>query len=148
MLLDGMPVDAEFLYHYAVSEVDFIDILQSSAAGIYGAMGGNGIIAVYTKTRAPDPGEEERKGMISFFHRGYSPRREFFSPKYDIEDESHVKPDYRRTLHWEPTLTTNDRGNVEFSFFTSDESADYRVEIEVMIYSGIPVVREYFFSVE
>ncbi|HLF34490.1 MAG TPA: hypothetical protein VI583_09640, partial [Cyclobacteriaceae bacterium] len=141
-------VDADYMYYHPATDISFIDVLQTSNAGIYGAIGGNGVIAVYSKSRAARYPEEGRKGMIDFIYPGYSLRREFYSPKYDIVNEKQVKPDYRRTLFWEPTLTTNDQGNIRFSFYTSDESARYRIEVEGMAYNGIPVEKEYYFSVE
>ena len=87
-------------------------------------------------------------GMHNFVHPGYYRAREFYTPDYDTPDEKHVKPDFRRILYWNPSLTTDDSGNIDFSFFTSDEAAEYRVEIEGMSYSGIPLTYDYYFSVE
>jgi hypothetical protein len=148
IVLDGVPVDADYMYYHPSTDISFIDVVQTSNAGIYGAFGGNGVIAVYSKSRAARYPENVRKGMIDFIFTGYSMRREFYSPNYDIADEKHVKPDYRSTLYWEPTLTTNDQGNIRFSFYTSDETARYRIEVEGMAYNGIPVIKEHYFSVE
>ena len=86
--------------------------------------------------------------MLNFVHPGYYRAREFYAPDYGVPEEAHIKPDYRRTLYWNPSLTSNDLGNIDFSFYTSDEVAEYRVEIEGMTYNGIPVIKEYYFSVE
>jgi hypothetical protein len=148
LLLDGQRVESDFLYYFPASEIQFIDLLQANRAGIYGADAGAGVIAVFTRT-TPFPYEKEgRKGMHNFVHPGYYRAREFYSPVYSVPDESHAKPDYRRVLHWEPSLTTDDMGDIQFSFFTSDEEAEYRVEVEGMTYTGIPVTYDYFFSVE
>jgi len=147
-LLDGYPVEIDFLYYFPSSEIAFIDLLNTNRAAIYGSDGANGVIALYTRQEPTVPEEEERMGMINFIYAGYYRAREFYTPDYEVPEEKHIKPDFRRTLYWNPSLTTDDLGNIEFSFFTSDETGDYRAEIEGMTYSGIPFTRTYHFSVK
>lgn len=148
MLLDGVPVEINYMYFFPATEVDFIDVLKSGKAAIYGARGSNGVIAVYTRSGSGTQSQEGRMGVTNFIYPGYYMAREFYTPDYDIKDEKHIKPDYRRTLYWNPSLTTDKQGMITFSFFTSDETGEYRVNIEGMTYSGIPVVREYYFNVK
>ena len=148
ILLDGVPVESDFMYDYPSSEIAFIDILKTSATSMYGGITGNGVIAFYTKSQAVHYADEGRKGIINFVRNGYAIAREFYTPDYDTGESKLSRPDYRRTLYWNPSLTTNDHGDIQFSFYTSDETANYRVDVQGMTYSGIPVVREYYFSVE
>ena len=148
IMLDGIPVESDFMYNYPPNEIAFIDILTTSNSAIYGGYGGNGIIAFYSKTGSTVPEEEERKGIITFTHPGYYLAREFYTPDYDKKDESHARPDYRRTLYWNPSLTSDDKGDIKYSFFMSDEIGTFRVQIEGMTHSGIPVKRDYYFEVE
>ena len=148
LLLDGNTVESDFMYYFPSSEIAFIDLLNASKAAIYGSEAANGVIAFYTRQESTDRPERERMGMINYIHHGYYRAREFYTPDYDRPEEKHIKPDYRRTLYWNPSLTTDELGNIEFSFFTSDESATYRIEIEGMTYSGIPFTSEYYFTVE
>jgi len=148
ILLDGIEVESDYIYYFPPSEIAFIDVLSSGKAAIYGGKAGNGVIALYTRQEPVYIPDEGRQGIINFIHPGYYLAREFYSPNYDIPDEKHIKPDYRRILYWNPSLTTDDQGDINFSFYTSDEIAEYRVEIEGMTYSGIPITYEYYFTVE
>jgi hypothetical protein len=148
ILLDGQPINTDFMYYFPVSEIAFVDVLKSGKATLYGADPSQGVIAVYTRTEPIPFVEGGRMGMLNFVHPGYYRGREFPFPDYAVEDEKHIKPDYRRVLYWNPSLTTDDYGDLDFSFYTSDEAAEYRVEIEGMTYSGIPITYEYYFTVE
>ena len=148
MLLDGQEVTSDFLYYFPVTEVAFIDILSSVSASMYGAGSVNGAIAIYTREGPVTYASNERDWVLNFVHPGFYRAREFSFPNYGEPEEKHVKPDYRRILYWNPSLTTDDEGNIDFSFYTSDEEAEYRVEIEGMTYNGIPFTKDYYFSVK
>jgi hypothetical protein len=148
LFLDGLPVDNEFMYYFPASEIAFIDLLNANKATVLGSDAANGAIAFYTRQGPPRTIREERMGMINFSRKGYYRAREFYTPDYDAPEEKHAKPDFRRTLYWNPSLTTDNHGKIEFSFYTSDETAEYRVDIEGMTYNGIPFIHHYYFSVE
>jgi hypothetical protein len=147
ILLDGIEVESNYMFFFPPSEIAFIDVLKTSQAGMYGGRAGSGVIAFYTKMKSSDYSVGERMGIINFIYAGYYASREFYIPDYDVPEEKHIKPDFRRTLYWNPTLTTDALGNIEFSFFTSDETGQYRVEIEGTTYTGIPFTHTYYFSV-
>jgi|GEM_PF-68959 len=52
----------------------------------------------------------------------------FYSPKYTAKSPV-ADPDYRSTLCWEPSLTTNQSGEAKVSFYTSDVKSSYTVKI-------------------
>jgi hypothetical protein len=149
LLLDGLSVTSDFLYYFPVTEIAFIDVLSSVGASIYGERSANGAIAIYTRNEPSPYGVEEgRDWVLNFIHPGYHREREFYTPDYGQPEETHIKPDFRKILYWNPSLTTDNMGNVSFSFYTSDEVAEYRLELEGMTYDGIPVMKEYYFSVK
>jgi hypothetical protein len=147
LLLDGNRVESDFMYNFPASEIAFVDLLTGGQAAIYGSDAFNGVIAFYTRTES-EYTEEERMGILNFIYPGYYRAREFYAPDYEVPEEKHIKPDYRRTLYWNPSLTTDDQGVISFSFHTSDEVATYRVDVEGMTYSGIPFVHSYYFTVK
>lgn len=108
----------------------------------------NGAIAVYTRTAPSTFIADKRDWVLNFVYPGYYRAREFYTPDYGTPEDKHIKPDFRKVLYWAPSLTTDEEGNIEFSFYTSDEEAEYRVEVEGMTYDGVPVIEEYYFSVE
>jgi len=148
LMLDGQSVTSEFLYYFPTTEVAFIDVLSSTGAAIYGVGSMNGAIAIFTREGPAPNFNEERDWVLNFMHSGYYRARQFYYPNYGEPEEKHLKPDYRRILYWNPSLTTDNLGNINFSFYTSDEVAEYRVEIEGMTYNGIPITEKYYFSVE
>ena len=148
LMLDGIRVTSDALYYFPVSEVEFIDILSQNSAAIYGSGSMGGAIAVYTRQGQPIQYIEKRDLVLNFVYPGYYRAREFYTPDYSQPEEKHLKPDFRKVLYWNPSLTTDEMGDIEFSFYTSDEEAEYRVEIEGMTYDGVPVVKDYYFKVE
>jgi hypothetical protein len=148
IFLDGIEVTSDFMYYFPVSEIDFIDVLSSVGASIYGSGSMGGAIVAFTRERKPVYMTEEPDWVRNFKFPGYYRGREFYTPDYGTPEEKHIKPDFRRTLYWNPSLTTDNLGNIDFSFYSSDEQAKYRVEIEGMTYDGIPITREYYFTVE
>lgn len=147
LLLDGLSVSSDYLYYFPVTEIAYFDVLSSAQASIYGQGSMNGAIAVYTRNEPAAYEQESRDWVVNFRRPGYRRAREFYTPDYGIPEEKHLKPDYRKVLYWNPSLTTDEMGNISFSFYTSDEAAEYRVEIEGMTYEGEPVMQEYFFKV-
>lgn len=67
---------------------------------------------------------------------GFYPEKTFYSPVYDKKDDFYV-PDYRKTLLWEPNIYVDNNNIVELSFYASDVSSIYNVEIEGINEQGI-----------
>ena len=84
-LIDGMPVDVEFIQSLPVQDVEFIDVLKGPEAAVFGSRGGGGAILVYTRRGQPNYQEERPTGLLSFTHPGYHKAKEFYSPQYDVE---------------------------------------------------------------
>ncbi len=147
ILLDGMEVEADFVYYFPASEIAFIDVLKTGSPAVVQDRAGSGVIALYSREK-PSVTDEGRKGIASFVFPGYYRAREFYTPDYEVPEEKHIKPDYRSTLYWNPSLTTDETGAMSFSFYTSDEQAEYRIRIEGMTYNGIPVVKDHYFKVK
>ena len=50
-----------------------------------------------------------------------------------------MRPDYRTTLYWNPSVTTDDAGKVRVQFYSSDVSKHYLLTIEGVMANGRPV---------
>lgn len=72
VLIDGTPTDISALIYTTVNDVERIDILKN--ATIYGMRGGNGAIAIYTKS-----GENSTPGELQFNILGYYTHRQFYT---------------------------------------------------------------------
>jgi hypothetical protein len=131
-----------------VESISFIDILREPQTLVYG-MGYSMVIAVYTKTageyRDSRPGPTN---VLSFEFPGYYRAREFYSPVYDVPGPHHSRQDYRTTLFWDPEISIDGDGRAKVSFFTSDKSSAFRVIVEGVTGTGIPVYASGEFRVE
>ncbi|WP_114780707.1 TonB-dependent receptor plug domain-containing protein [Botryobacter ruber] len=146
-ILDGMQVDLEFIQSLPPTDVETIELLKGANASVYG--GANGAIVIFTKRGNPnyDYSNEPASGTISFRLPGYNKASEFYVPRYDVPDERHNLPDFRNTLHWQPTLTTNAEGKAELSFFTSDDVTSFTATCEGFTGQGAVGAAEHSFKV-
>lgn len=137
-LLDGFPTDVDMITSIPIFEIDFIDIIQSSRASLYGVRGGNGIVAVYTIDGSEENDEEnERNGIISFYRPSYYQARTF---NQDENDST--------TLYWNPDLKLEQSNSAKIAFKTAHKSATYKVLLEGIASKGTPFRAEAYFDVK
>ncbi len=132
IMVDGMNFGGEDtnLDDIVVQDIETVEILKSGAnTAIYGLQGGSGVIVITTKRgqgiRSVNP---YTPGIINITPKGYAVSREFYSPKYDVIQDS--RPDYRTTVYWNPNVITDANGNANFSYFNTDVPGEYRMVIE------------------
>lgn len=148
-LLDGIPVDIGFIQSIPVFDVLFIDVLKGNEAAIYGVRGGNGVIAVYTKTGEDfSPRDRETPGITSKMIPGFYKVREFYAPNYSISNPKQEKPDYRTTLLWHPSLKLETEKDSKLSFYTGDSSGNYLIKVEGISNDGKPISTTKSFNVK
>ena len=146
--LNGIEVECREIRYSRIEEISFIDVLEFPQTYFYGP-NYHTVIAVYEKTPedyqdldAPLP------GIVRMEFPGYYNAREFYSPVYDNPGSNDSRPDYRTTLFWEPEIRVGSDGRATVSFFTSDKSSAFRVIVEGMTETGIPVYASGEFRVE
>jgi TonB-dependent SusC/RagA subfamily outer membrane receptor len=144
---DASPVEASFeetlrpgpaptfITNLDTFSVERVELLKGPRAAIYGSRGANGVILIYTKrgvgqTRAPVLSPD-------FTILGHGAEKEFYVPKYDVKKDAHATPDYRATLYWNPSLTTDENGNATIEFFNSDTAKQIQLSIEGISSNGI-----------
>ena len=138
-LLDGTPMSAKDIKEISYLDIDFIDIIHSSRAAIYGSRGGNGVIAIYTFDGTKKPTikkDTKRRGILNFKHPGYGQAKKFYEPVYKIEKQEEVKPDYRSTIYWKPTIELDADNKTSVSFYTSDAISPYKIVLEGITLDG------------
>ena len=150
ILLDGVAVSTETANNLNVQNVDFIDVLKGLRAGaIYGALGSNGIIAVYTRRGVSAQRlTAKQHGILNIKHPGYYRAREFYMPIYDGKQAEDQQADFRTTLFWAPNLRLDQDGKAHVSFYCSDRTSIYEVQIEGLTSEGQTIVGKYEFEVE
>lgn len=61
----------------------------------------------------------------------YAENAQFYAPKYLTEESRKiVNSDKRSTIHWEPNIRLNEKGEAGLSFYTADRPSTYTVVIE------------------
>ena len=122
------------------NNVDRIDILKGPSASMFGARGGSGVIAIYTKRGVESVSKNSDFDKLVL--DGFDVPREFYHPKYGETAEGAEKPDYRVTLYWNPDVVVKD-GKADFSFYNSDRAKNLEMVIEGMAEDGSPISFRY-----
>ena len=79
---------------------------------------------------------------------GIPEQREFFSPKYETEDQISSRiPDYRTLLFWSPRILSTKQNKTILDFYTSDLPGHYAAVIMGLSDSGEPGIQTIYFSV-
>jgi len=87
-LLDNVPVDASTISLISPRSVESIEVFKDpSRTAIFGSQGGNGVIAVYTKTGAGLSYTSDGGTLVTRYS-GYAIPKVFYSPKYDEKSPS------------------------------------------------------------
>ncbi|HTF16750.1 MAG TPA: TonB-dependent receptor plug domain-containing protein [Chryseolinea sp.] len=150
ILLDGQVISVDGshqggVYHalnvIPVAEIEKIEVMSGAAASIYGARGGSGVIAIYSKGRSGRAVFEETspgKGILKVVPPGYEWSKEFYQPRY-LDRDNPSTPDYRMTLYWNPDVKTDETGRARIEFYNSDIARTFQLVTEGMTKTG-PVV--------
>lgn len=146
-LLDGIQIQETDVNSLNPRNISYIDVLKGSEAAFFGARGSNGVIAIYSK-RGSDVAVTRKPGIVNFTHPGYSRVREFYAPKYNVPKPEHVKPDFRSTLYWEPSVILDENGAATVSFYTSDQLGEFDIKVEGITLKGNPVFKSGTLKVE
>lgn len=73
--------------------------------------------------------------------QGLTQPAEFYEPNYDWDPEPE-ETDYRRTVYWNPQVTTDRQGRAHIEFFNNGFSQTLKVSAEGITANGLPVVSE------
>ena len=82
-------------------------------------------------------------------YQGLQLHREFFTPIYETVPQQKSRiPDLRNLLYWSPEILTDQQGNKQVSFYTSDLPGNYAVVIQGISPGGEPARITTGFSVK
>jgi hypothetical protein len=98
-------------------------------------------IETYPYGQIPSDGA---KGVRKTWLEGYSAGKEFYSPNYS---ELPRELDYRRTLYWNPNVTTDEDGKARIEFYNNSWCTNFSISAETVTEHGkIGVVIEDYFD--
>jgi hypothetical protein len=136
-MIDGVPAQIDEIADLPIAVIDKIEIVKDNLS-IFGMNGANGAIAVFLKKGS----ENAVKPVFHSINKkvtGFYQARVFYAPKYDIPTADPGKPDLRATIHWEPNIVTDDKGNATISFFNADKTTTIEALTEGIAGIGVPV---------
>ena len=88
-------------------------------------------IETYPEDEIPNKGA---KGVRKTWLQGYSTPSEFYSPNYtDLPRD----PDYRRTLYWNPMVTTDRTGMSKIQFYNNSRAMTFAISAETITSQGM-----------
>ncbi|HEY2347575.1 MAG TPA: hypothetical protein VGH64_01105, partial [Puia sp.] len=147
ILIDGVPFfDANELFQQNPMKIRRLDLLNREYS--IGYQNFKGIVNVTTYKGDLDGIRLDTHPMV-LDYPGIPEQREFFSPKYETEDQiSSRMPDYRTLLFWSPRILTGNDNKKILNFYTSDVPGHYAAVIMGLSESGIPGVQTVYFSVK
>lgn len=80
--------------------------------------------------------------------KAYYPNRQFYQPNYDKDTATLQEPDFRNTLLWAPSVTTDEKGEVTLEFYCSDINSRFAGTIEGVGPEGLLGTKEMEFVVK
>jgi hypothetical protein len=145
-IIDGiMTDDIDYFMSMKPTDVSKIKVVNTrDKLKTFGAIGRGGVILVDTKIS--DSFNKIPRSKNSFIVHGLSAAS---SPKnLDRPAEQQRTPDLRSSLYWNPNLVFDENGEATFTFYTSDVTGEYHLQIEGLTVSGKPFAAEKDFVVE
>lgn len=83
--------------------------------------------------RARGASEKKKAKIVQSIptRQSISRARQFYAPQYDANAAQPVRrTDFRPTLYWNPNIRTDEKGEAQVSFFTSDAITNFRATLE------------------
>lgn len=147
-VVDGIPVfDNRIVLNMDTAEVKTIEVLRSTdRLEDYGPLALGGAIIVHTRNGnfiAPN-----LSGSLRTTYKGFTPQKEFYSPKYEVKNKSITIPDFRNTIYWNPQVKVREDGKAQVSFYTSDEINAFEIVVEGISADGKPGYAKAFYEVK
>jgi hypothetical protein len=138
-LLDGVVSSYGEVNSIPKNWIDRIDVIKSEKAAAYGVRGAFGVVSVITKT-AGDITYKPVSWSAGTEISGYDSPRIFYSPDYSSKQKAVYPMDHRSTLYWFPDIKILTNQDYLLKYFNADVSSTYRITVEGITSSGIPVI--------
>lgn len=94
-------------------------------------------VIVYVKIDRNNPKTREPVGVRLTSLQGFSKPRSFYNPSYKGRSLPNEE-DYRRTLYWNPNVTTDNQGKASVSFYNNGTCQKMEISAETITSDGTP----------
>ena len=138
--IDEIRTDPSLVTSINVNDIAMIKVIKGPFALMTG--GGGGTIAIYTLRGNMRPAQKE-PSLPNNKIKGYDIVKKFFSPYYDVKSVPQPDTDTRDLLLWQTMLApTIEIDKTRAVFFNNDSSKRYKVIIQGITGTGLPVYIE------
>jgi len=164
IVIDGIPIryTEYFMVAYIpISEVSSFEIIENAKnyASLFSEVfplvspldipSSGSIIAIYTYAGKGMSGINKPVGILKTSVPVFSPRREFYAPKYDkIQPDDWYKPDLRALIHWEPDVVVDSLGEASTTFYNADNIGEMLIVVEAISENGELGYKEITYNVK
>ncbi|MFD2724845.1 hypothetical protein [Hyunsoonleella rubra] len=136
--MDGYPVGQEaytLLPYLTIENIKSVEVIKRPKR-VFGTQH-VAILSIYTYGSIGMEALGYAKGIFRGKFSGFSITPEFYQPKYEtLKPEDWDTPDLRPVLHWEPSLFTDNKGDIELEFYNDDIIGDKLIIIEAITPDG------------
>jgi len=150
-VVDDIPVSVNYynVNHITPEMVKSISIISGPQAHIFfGSKALGGAIMIYLKDDPEDYLYEDDEKITSVTTDPLCDTyREFYKPNYEIDTLDISRADYRLTVHWDPGITTDEKGEATVSYFNAGYNSYVLGIINGMSYEGEPVCHRFRYRV-
>ncbi len=146
VLIDGIPIrNPEILWEFDVFDIQQIDLVTKAYYvkdyPFYG-------IANFRTYKHNFGGKQVPDDLLRMNYQGLLQSRTFFTPMYNSpEQRNNPIPDFRSTLYWNPSISLKDE-SLKVECWSSDDEGWYKIEINGISDTGIPLYGEAFLEVK
>ncbi len=154
LIIDGLEVDhfyennpergnhyynyiKTFLDNYQAEDIKGIEVMSSMgnrvryvSEYIESRSGNKWAFVEITTKLGLGPFVKKTPNLYLYKPMNYGDTKTFYSPRYTSANKLDKKPDFRSTLYWNPNIVTDEKGNAQTSFFSSDKKGSYTVWVE------------------
>ena len=125
----------DYLKAHSAEDIKGIEVMSSSKYtgkydNIFSSSPGDIAFVEITTRSGRGPWIKNTPGMYLYKPLALSWPKQFYKPRYIVNDTTKHLPDTRSTIDWEPNILTNKNGQATISFYAADKPATYTVIIE------------------
>ena len=126
------------------ADLESIEVIRSlDKLSLFGYVGRAGVLAIYSKSGKILLDEDKVKTRKL---TGFLSPEVMEAPDHSGKDLS-AAPDFRPVEYWNPVVQTNEKGEAEVTFFTSDEISIFNIDVQGVSSDGKPGIGHNQFEV-
>lgn len=146
-IIDGVATDdSDYFMRLQPTDVSAIKVIHTlDKLRMFGDLGKGGIVLV--ETNIPDHAALMPKTETSFEAVGLNTPLRFKGIDHKLSRASRI-PDLRTALYWSPDMVTDEKGVATISFYTTDVTGNYVIQVEGVTNEGKPFFEQETFEVK